>query len=214
MIPTALIVLNPRQISECIEAIEALDIDICWIQNMSEYRAAQAVNQAIANSKYDRYVILSDDCVPTQAALDRVLYWHDTGSPVVTGFCNLDRKSPFCNLSYKKLGPPPPNVRSYEFMETQYVMGRTGPVATKFAGLALTCMSRNMWFRFPLAITSKGGQMDYQLSWRLQQAGYPIVAPPDAFIYHVKEVWNKLDRAHEKRLLIGEEPAGVKWRVQ
>jgi len=36
-----------------------------------------------------------------------------------------------------------------------------------------------------------------------------MVAARDGYVVHVKEQWQRLDQAHEKRLLIGEEPAGV-----
>jgi len=36
-----------------------------------------------------------------------------------------------------------------------------------------------------------------------------MTAARDGYVTHVKEQWQRMDTAPEKRLLIGEEPAGV-----
>jgi hypothetical protein len=60
-------------------------------------------------------------------------------------------------------------------------------------------------------VTVYGGQMDYDLSYRLGVDGVPIVAPPDGFCRHLKEIANMPDKNPEKRLLVGERPPAVTW---
>lgn len=211
----ALLVLNPRHIPQCIEAIKALDIDTCWLTNMSEPQAAAAANEQITATNYARYLVLSDDTVPTQQALDAVLALADEGHPVVTGYCNLDESDhgDMVNLTTNALRPPPvPDSSYYHLMTRAQAEGYADVIPTTFAGLALTLMPRDLWLAHPLTpCPASGGQMDYMLSYRLGRAGIPIVAPVGAYVHHVKERWNFPDRNPEKRLLVGIEPPSVRW---
>jgi hypothetical protein len=212
----ALFVLNPRHIPVCIDAIEALNIPTCWISYMDEERAANAINEQIRLHSFDSYVILSDDCIPTQDALDAVLGWqeHKTNT-VVTGYCNLDEGmySDVVNLTVNTLPPPPSQQNSYHLMTRKQVEDQDWPtVATTFAGLSLTAASREIWLKHPLQVdpTTKG-QMDYDLCYRLAQSGIPIVAAVGAYVHHVKERWCFMDQNPEKRLLVGEKQPQVRW---
>jgi hypothetical protein len=209
----ALLVLNPREIPECIEAIESLDIPTCWLSYMNESWAAACANTIMAAGDYSHYVILSDDTIPTQDALDLVLAQLEH-HPVVTGYCNLDQNdhAHLVNLTTNWLNPLPATEDSYSFL-MQYEVDRADAptIPTTFVGLALTAMPKSLWMDFPLQTSGTGGQMDYVLSYRLQQKGIPMVAAVGAFIEHVKERWSKLDTNPAKRLLIGERPAGVHW---
>lgn len=88
-------------------------------------------------------------------------------------------------------------------------------VRSWFAGACLTCMPTYLWERYPFQVLGGPGHPGYSSDWclstRLQRDGVPIVAPKGAFIRHAKEEWNQRDRAPEKRLLIGERPANVRW---
>lgn len=224
MTSTALIILNPRAIPYCISALEALDIPKVWLSYMVEVEAARQANKAIEATSFDRYVVISDDCEPTQEALDLVLALHDEGHPVVTGYSNFDAhrdedgvytaKLPYVNLCAPRvLPPPPPTLEAYGlFMTRAQVDVMSDPILTAFAGLSFTLMSRDMWLKFPLHPTMTGGQMDYQLSWQLQEAHIPIVAAPGAFVWHCKDEFGIYpDRLPEKQLLIGQRPAAVTW---
>lgn len=210
----ALLILNPREIPECIEALNALDIPKCWISYMNEPEAARAANRAIRDTAFSHYVLISDDAVPTQEALDLVL---DQASyyPVVTGYCNLDQSEyrGIVNLTTNLLPPPPPTQGSYHFKtRLQVEAHRATVIPTTFAGLAFTCAHRRLWDRFPLQTDpTYGGQMDYNLSYRLAQKGIPIVAAVGAYVEHVKERWDEQDQNPQKRLLIGERSAEVRW---
>lgn len=209
-----LMVLNPRRIPSCIAAIEALDIPTCWLSYMSELHVADAFNLIVECTSFARYVLLSDDAEPTPQALEKVLELHDENARTActTAYCNLDSHLPHVNLTRNPLPPPPPQVSSYDLL-TQADVDAFGdyPFTSTFAGFSLTCLSRTDWLRFPLAVTSLGGQMDYSLSYRLQQAGVVIVTHRDARVHHVKERWNAGDMAPEKRLLVGQRPPEIRW---
>jgi hypothetical protein len=208
---TAVVVLNPREIKRAIDGILSLNTDTCWVSYMPEVEVAPAINKVIEETDYDRYFVLSDDAVPTPHAFAAILALHDAGHPVVTGYGNLDSVQDLCGLTTNRLPAPPPAVGSYVFTPLTAALTRDEPIVTTFAGLVLTGMSRELWLKYPLAVTVFGGQMDYDLSYRLQEDGIPIVAPPDGFCVHVKEIANQMDRNPEKRLLIGERPPAVTW---
>jgi hypothetical protein len=211
----ALLVLNPRWIPGCIDAIRNLNLPTCWLSYMNEAYAADAANEVIRTTDYDRYLILSDDTLPTREALDLILNTADDGFPVVTGYCNLDEGEyqDIVNLTTNKLPPPPAGSDSYHFMtRSQAEQGHKTVIPTTFAGLALTLTSRDHWLNHPLQVEpTTGGQMDYDLCYRLAQTGIPIVAPVGAYVHHVKERWCHMDRNPEKRLLVGKRPPKVSW---
>lgn len=214
MTSTALMILNPRDIPYCMAALRALRVPKFWARYMPEVQAAAKINEAIEATDYDRYVLISDDCEPTQGALDLVLDLHDQGHPVTTGFSNFDRHLPLINLCTRALSPPPPGAQSYGAFRTKDdpEMAGPDPVLTTFTGLSFTCMSRAMWLRYPLTCTVSGGQMDFQLSWELQEAGIPIVAAPGAFVLHHKDRFGIYpDSSPEKQLLVGVLPPEAAW---
>lgn len=207
----ALVILNPRRIPDVIRAVEALEIEKCWLSNMTEIHAAEHFNALVRHTDYARYLILSDDAIPSPLALRRVLELHDDGHAVATGYCNLDSEMPEVNLARNELPPPPPGVNSYDLMTQREVDDTDGVIQTTFAGFSLTCMTREMWLRYPMAATTSGGQMDYSLSYRLQQDGHAIVSHRDARLVHLKERWNQRDSAIEKQLLVGVLPPEIRW---
>jgi hypothetical protein len=209
----ALLVLNPRRIPECIQAIKALDIPTCWISYMPEHAAAQAINRAVADTDYDRYLILSDDTLPTPEALHLVRRVLD--APAVTGYCNLDEGeyADIVNLTTNVLPPPPSRTSSYQFLTRRQVEAHPEwTMPTTFAGLALTMATRDVLLEHPLKVDpTTGGQMDYDLSYRLAADGIPIVAAVGAYVHHVKERWSHMDQNPQKRLLIGQRRPAVNW---
>lgn len=212
---TALMVLNPRDIPYCMTALRALDVPTCWVSYVPETEAALRINEQIALTNYDRYVIISDDCEPYQDALERVLALHDEYPEyAVTGYSNFDKYLPFVNLCWNRLHPPPPQMDSYRFLTQDEVgeMPPAMPILTTFAGLSFTCLSRELWARFPLHTTIWGGQMDYQLSYELQEAKVTIFAAHGAFVKHHKDKFGVYpDSSPEKQLLVGEREPAVTW---
>lgn len=215
-----LLVLNPRRIPECVDAIEQLAIDKAWLTGYTEPQLEQAIPDLLDQVDHDPILVLSDDTVPEQPALDSVLHrWRESSEirpTVATGFCNLDVVSQYVNLTRRPFTTRHSTVEAYDFY-TYAEMGdqpQDIPVRSWFTGMCLTCMSREHWDQFPFQ-TYEGRSSDFMLSLRLQDALVPILAPKDAMVWHVKQEWNKLDDSRpERRLLIGEIPAETRLDLQ
>jgi len=204
---TLLMVMNPRAIPECIDAIRELrGVDKAWMQYMTEIELVDVVARIIANTKYERYMILSDDCVPSQRSLDLVLDVHaENPDGLVCAWINVDNASdrttvhptPLRDLDY-------PTEDSYAFLTIDEVgeLPRE-PLRVYFHGCNLAVMNRDLWDAYPFGVYDAGFASDYHQCVRLQLGGVPIWTHPDALVYHVKEVQNQLDKAPEKQLLIG-----------
>lgn len=198
-----LLVLNPRRIPECIEAIEALTIDKAWLTGYTEPELQHAIPDLLDTVDHDPVLVLSDDTVPTQQALDVVLAQHEASNhkrpAVATGFCNLDVTSQYVNLTRAPFRHRHSTEDNYDFF-THAETVRT--LRSWFTGMCLTCMSRDLWDRFPFQ-TYQGRSSDFMLSLRLQDENVPIFAPSKGMVWHVKERWNYLDQAPDKRLILG-----------
>lgn len=211
-----LLVLNPRRIPECVDAISSLPVDKVWLQNYTESELSDVIPDVLAQVPHDLVGILSDDTVPTRAALDEVLELAQPGR-VTTGWCNLDDTSDLVNLSTEPLATSTPTTTAYTFPTRAWVEAHdTLEVPTYFAGHCLTFMDRDLWDRFPWDCHGgpPGYASDLMLSWRLQDAGVPIVAARDGFVRHVKARWNYVDDTPGRQLLIGVEPSGVRFDLQ
>ena len=207
-----LLILNPRDIRECVESIAALDIDKAWLTGYSEYGLISVIADLIDETDYSHYLVLSDDAIASQHALEAVLelLWNH---PVATGFSNLDCVEPWVNLAKTPLIGRNPGAGAYNLYQWAEVLGYPSPVVpTYFAGMCLTGMSRELWQQFPFDCYNgdPGNASDFSLCLRLQDAEIPIVAAREGFVYHVKELWSKPDQEERKKLLIGKIPASVR----
>lgn len=212
-----LVVLNPRKIEECLAAFDALPIDRLWIRNMSEYQIQEAWPQVMAEATgYDRLILASDDGIPRPHALRLVLDALDAGHPVATAYSNLSSTDFRVNLT-KQPTKDAPSEDAYDLWHFNEVQAHRDPlVPTYFTGMCLTGMSRELWVKYPFQTfwdEPPGSCSDFVLSKRLVNAGVPIVACRDAFVFHVKETWNQADREVRKRLYIGLEPAAIELEV-
>jgi len=211
-----LLVLNPRRIPECVDAIKSLPIDKVWLQNYTEHQLCDVIPQVLSQSEHDLIGVVSDDGAPTPQALDAVLSLTRPGT-VITGWCRLDETSDLVNLSTEPLTTSVPCIEAYTNPTADWVYAHpTNEVATYFAGHSLTFMWRDQWDAYPWACHGgePGYASDLALSWRLQQAGVPIIAARDGEHRHVKALWNHLDGTPGRELLIGKEPARVVWDLQ
>ncbi len=206
-----LVVLNPRKIEECIEAIEALPIDKLWLTNYSEREIEERWDEVLElSSDYEWLWIISDDTIPRPAGLTAVRDVAGDGWPVVTGYCNLSEKDLRVNICDGPLGPAPA-VDAYPWLSLSYVMThKDAIIPTTFAGFCLTGMSLEDWTRFPYQLHNHGNSADFQLSKRLTEVRVPIVAARDGFAFHVKENWPHRDKDERKRLYVGVEPAEMR----
>jgi GT2 family glycosyltransferase len=212
-----LLVMNPRDIRECVESIARLPIDRVWLRSYTERGLEEAIPRALAEAgpDYDYVLLVADDVVVFPGALDAVLALGKSYD-VVTGYTRLDSTSPFVNLTRKPLAGDVPVAGSYDFYRYAEVAGYEDEVVpTGFVGFALTGMPRDLWDRFPFSALGgePGYSSDFALSVRLRDAGIPMVAARGGYVEHVKETWNQLDAEPRKRLLLGERPSELVFDV-
>jgi len=202
-----LVVMNPRDIPECMDAIRSLQIDKLWLRRLTEGKIADRWGEVLDMAAgYDRLIMQSDDGIPRSHALAAVRGLLDEGHPVVSGYSNLSVDDMRVNLC-KSLVTAEPKENSYEFYTLQEVQESMVPaVPTAVVGFALTGMSVDLWTRFPFDVWSRppGNASDFMLSRRLLEAKIPMVGARDAFVYHGKPVWNTGDRDERRRLLLSE----------
>lgn len=204
-----LVVLNPRRIPECLAAIEGLEPDILWLRNLSEYQIQEEWPGLLDRySEYDRWVIVGDDCVPRQHALDAVLNLSDEGHPIVTGWSNIAETDMRSNLAKSPLKGDEPAPKAYNLYTAREVFCWLTPeVPTYLTGLTLCAATVDFWREYPFQVFGWGGgwASDYHLSKRLERDGVPIVGARDGFCWHYKHMWGRQDP--DKKILAGiEEP--------
>jgi len=209
-----LIVMNPRRITECVDAISALKIDKVWAKNYTERQLVDVIAGIVAESEHDLIGIISDDARPDQAALNLILDAHEPGA-VYTGYCNLSEQDYRVNLSTHPLKVQhEATMDCYSFITKADLEARPEAlIRSWFAGHCLTFMSRDLWTRFPFGIVDVGNgtQSDYHLCCRLQESEVPIWAVRGGFVEHVKRYSNTGDDTAGRALLVGVEPAEVVW---
>lgn len=204
--------MNARRIPECIEGFEALDCDVAWMTGYTDAELGPVHQQIVASTAYGAYVVVSDDCVVTQAALDAVVALLEAGHPAATGWCKLTQASPLANLCHRPLIGDEPKVSAYPFYRARDVHAYEGEIVpTHFMGFALTGMPRELWERFPYgAYTERrasGYSSDFHLCARLRDAGVPMVAARDGYVEHLK-VTGRKPPSH--RVLVGEVEPSVR----
>jgi GT2 family glycosyltransferase len=210
-----LAIMHPRDITDAVAAFRTLDVRRAWLQGYTEWQLAEVVRSLVDDPDipFTHLVMVADDVVVQQPALDAVLDLARDGRPVVTGWCRLDSSHPLVNITDGPLIGNEPAPGAYRFRKFADVVAHPSPVIeTGFVGFALTCMPREMWRRFPFGAfggPSQAWASDFHLSHRLRDAGVPMVAARDGYTEHLKERWLELDRDPRKRLLVGERPAQV-----
>ena len=207
----ALIILNPRNIEECMASYQTLDIPRCYLTGYTEPGLEAPFAQAIAESDYTHYLVQCDDVVATQDALDKVLGLLEAGHPVVTGYCNLDAGSTDVNITKEPVGSP--GAFYYQWYSRAEADGwMSAAIPTWFVGLCFTGTTRQNWLDVRMhPYRELGYATDARLSRFFQHSQIPMVAATGAFCFHVKETWNKLDQEPRKRLLVGEVKPEIRW---
>lgn len=215
-----LLVLNPRRIPECLASLEALEIDVCWLSRYSEWQLQTVFNEVVEATSYRWYLVVSDDGVVSQEAIDLVLAALAQGHPVVTGYSNVDERTPeVLNLTKGPVvGDLPRSAESYgeHWLRSEVEAWPEPVLPTGFAGMSLTGMSRELWLRYPFVAHGSPGcswGSDWALAVRLRDDGVPIVAARGAFVWHVKAKVNEADFGPGRGLLVGREPAEVRYQL-
>lgn len=222
-----LLVMNPREIPRAMEAISALKIDKVWLKRYWEKELEEIIERIVQDAEakgYTHLLLLSDDTVPSQSALDAVLKYLSS-HPVVTGYCNLDSVLPYVNLTKEPFQfDNESHANDYKwFTRAEVESSTTDLIKTQFTGACLTGMSIELWKRFPFQVLSRpdaplGYASDWKLSIRLQKAAVPIVAVKGAFVEHLKTLWlegpaQDMKKDPNFRLLMGEKPSEIVWDV-
>lgn len=216
----ALLIMNPRRIHRCCQALGELDIDKFWLTAMWERELEKVVDDIVERTDYTHFLMTADDVVPSNDCLERVLTAMRTaGEACVTGYCNNFIGSPHVNLTKTPFRESTSVLRDYDFFTREEVDAMPGSIFRScFAGMMLTGMSRGLWKRFPFrAVTTtdfRGYCSDWLLSKRLHEAGVPIFAATGAFAEHVREKnrGEGPDLDPEKRLLVTVIPPEVRWQ--
>lgn len=198
-----LLIMQPREIPECVNSLRQLRIPKAWFRGFTESELEPVITEFVAeHTEFTHFVIVCDDGIVTQGALDAVLD-RAPYRPVVSGYCNLDLAD---NMQLVNLRKPPLAAYGETNTSTLYrlteVFGND-EVPTSFVGFSLTCMTRDLWQRFPFQAMGgpPGNSSDWALSSRLWNAGVPMVGAGGAFQLHVKERWNAADTNWAKRLV-------------
>lgn len=196
---TLLLIMNPRDIPECIDALKALKIDKVWLRAHLQKWLEPVIDKIVNETNYDNYSIISDDAVPTQDALDAVLELareHEVSS----GLCPMSPKSNRFNVSIRRLRASSPSYFSCDYIHAWELARCSEVFPVFFSGFIFTTMRRELWQKFPfrvypenhlrrgLTINGKppnGWASDYNLSYRLQSAGVPIYCTKKGLVPHL-----------------------------
>lgn len=193
----AVIVLNPREIRECVTSFAELPVPKVWITGFSEREISEGIFLAVlAQYDFDRYFVVSDDVIVRPYAFDAIRHILDLHlAPVATGYSQRSHADWTVNLTRKPLMADWPVADAYDFLHFREVVSHSEPVLeTWFTGMSLTGMSREMWQRFPFQAfvadeSPRGFASDFHLSKRLQDEGIPILAAREGFAYHWRHEW-------------------------
>jgi len=213
-----LVVLNPRRLPECMLSLEQIDAPKVWVRNYTELELECVIPEIIQETKFDYYVVISDDVIASTDAFKAVVSCLEDGYTVATGWCNLDPKSEFVSLTKTPPQMPYGTEQTYDWMTYDEVFASDNEIFVTFhPSMAMTGMSHSTWEWYPWRCFGKNGKYgwaaDLDLSIRLHQDGIPIVAPRGGFMYHTKPDWKLVDAQmyHRRRLYVDEEPAELVW---
>jgi hypothetical protein len=95
-------IMHAREIPECILSLKALKIDKVWFRGYTEKLLEIEITEFIKKTDYDYYVLVSDDVIATQFALENLLKFQ-TRAKVVTGWCNIFPGQTLSNLELKPI---------------------------------------------------------------------------------------------------------------
>ena len=95
-------IMHAREIPECILSLKALAIDKVWFRGYTEKQLEPKIRQFIESTSYDRYIMVSDDVIATQFALDNLIR-HQKAADVVTGWCNIFPGETLANLELRPI---------------------------------------------------------------------------------------------------------------
>jgi hypothetical protein len=104
-------IMHAREIPECITPLKRLNLDKVWFRGFMQVQVEKEIRRFVRSTDYDRYILISDDVVMTQKALDAVLMWQKSFD-ILTGWCNLSPErwranvilNPLKDVPYYRMG--------------------------------------------------------------------------------------------------------------
>ena len=188
MTASCLMVMNAREIPECLLSLRALKIDKVWFRAYTEKQLTDKIRAFIEGTSYSHYILVSDDVIVTQQALDNLLA-NQTAGPVVTGWCNIFPGQQMANVELKEANPEnsfyirwrdrvprwalPFIKRLYMYKAINWVLMKPiyahfpkideiwdqPPIfRTHFVGWALTSITRELWLKYGFRFPEVGEQ--------------------------------------------------------
>ena len=211
-----LAILNPREIPEFEDSVQALPIATVRLRGYTEREISDGVwdyvlDQATAKG-FTHLSLISDDLVVPARSLDLILE-HAFANPdrVTTGWANVDEEHQDAGITYRPLTDPEPTATSYAFPTWREVL--IGPEVQEvfFTGFVATTCTIEMWRRYPYQLYGEGWAADYSMSRRLHADGVRIDCLRDAFCLHLKENRGRPTTKPERKLLVGKMKREVRW---
>lgn len=215
---TLLCVLKVREIERCLASYEAAPLNKVYIQGYKEVEIESmgAMDYVVEKAKragYTHLMMISDDATINNLAVSEVLRLTKQYG-VGSAYCRLDYTSEWVNLA---TAPPsalrPRRMEDYNLIK--YKKLPDGDFKTYFTGFALTCMSIEMWEKYPFQCFYDGNAQhngscsDYRLSVRLNADNVGIWTNKSTEVIHEKE---KINTHHGQTLLIGPEYREIIWQ--
>lgn len=196
-----LLIMQPRQIPEVIKNYSKAKIDKVWFRAFNEPQVCIQMNNFIKeHDEYSHFVIISDDGLFEQEALDCVLSHNDYD--IFTGYCNLhfeedgktmSKEVALCKNPLGFKNGKFPLEEDYDLYTFDEIKDFNESFKTYFAGLCLTMASRELWMDFPF-MTYNGCCSDHNFSYKVQQNGVEIYTHKDAFVTHLRILKDSLKR--------------------
>ena len=111
MSDSVLMIMNARELPECINPLRKLEIDKVWFRAFPQVQVEKEIRRFVKSNAYDRYLLVSDDAIVSRESLESVLRWQDNYD-ILTGWCNLSPSRfranvilhPLKKVSYFRLG--------------------------------------------------------------------------------------------------------------
>lgn len=203
-----LIVLQPREIPECIESIKELPIDKVYFRGFNEPDLCEPINRFIREHNYDNYMILSDDVIVSKdslALVEELLIDYEAA----TGYCLVAQDSGYVNITrspLRKTCDYAPILEDYDFYYLNEVEKFKNPVFVSwFGGWCLTGFRKHLWMKNPFRVMATGRQSDYATCIVYNDI---LMCHKDAYVEHLRE---ELEGTCLRNFLVGKVKPEIRY---
>lgn len=176
-----LMIMHARNLPDCMKSLRALNISKVWFKGYYEGQLEKELNEFVRDTKYDNYIIVSDDAVVGQECLDAVqdgLGLHE----IVGGYCKSWPDSDESCISFNPVrmtgeGPdgPYPVVDDYDLATMQEIAGIDEEFfKVAFNGFGVLGARRDIWIEYPFRCyysNPMGSASDHSWNYRIQKDG-------------------------------------------